>query len=133
MKTDCILSENLSPALGGYAMKCFEGKQWRHHRLVWTQTFGPIPKGLCVLHRCDVRNCINPEHLFLGTRPENSVDMVQKGRMSWGEKHPTSKLTEKDVLFIRSSELSTRKLGAMFGVNQMLISKIKRRKLWRHL
>lgn len=49
-------------------------------RVSWETHRGPIPKGLCVLHHCDVRPCINPEHLFLGTKGDNNRDCAAKGR-----------------------------------------------------
>lgn len=57
-----------------------KGERTGAHRLVWEITNGPIPDGLFVLHRCDVRGCVNPEHLFLGTAKDNTQDMMAKGR-----------------------------------------------------
>jgi hypothetical protein len=50
------------------------------HHFSYLAYKGPIPKGLCVLHRCDVRRCVNPDHLFLGTHVDNAQDMLIKGR-----------------------------------------------------
>lgn len=51
------------------------------HRFVWTITYGPILKGLCICHHCDNRKCVNPKHLFLGTYSDNRWDASSKGRL----------------------------------------------------
>ena len=50
------------------------------HRFAWEEAFGAVPTGLCVLHRCDTPACVRPSHLFLGTKAENTRDMIAKGR-----------------------------------------------------
>lgn len=71
------------------------------HRLSWELANGPIPDKQYVLHRCDIPACVRPDHLFLGTKADNSLDMVQKGRNRKGESHQTARLTEEQVREIR--------------------------------
>jgi hypothetical protein len=52
----------------------------RAHRVMYEEVYGPIPTGLSVLHKCNVRNCVNPEHLYAGTHSENMKDRVKAGR-----------------------------------------------------
>lgn len=66
------------------------------HRVVWVLTNGPIPDGLFVCHHCDVRNCIRPDHLFLGTQRDNIVDASRKGRMP-GNPNPCSPEAKKKI------------------------------------
>jgi hypothetical protein len=78
----CVFSKT-----GGYGAFKADGKMWRAHRFAWVLYRGLIPDGLMVLHHCDNRGCVNPEHLWLGTTDDNMADMVSKGRASRGAKH----------------------------------------------
>jgi hypothetical protein len=100
----------------------------RAHRHVWEQCFGPIPAGVCVCHRCDNRLCVNPSHLFLGTRADNNRDMQTKGRQviphPRGENNGYARLTVAAVKEIRrryrpgDSKDGGCALAREFGVSQ---------------
>jgi hypothetical protein len=81
----------------GYGMMKFFGTRQRAHRISWILTYGKIPDGLFVLHKCDNKKCVRPEHLFLGTQLDNMHDMIAKGR-----KKIVSKLTREQVAEIRT-------------------------------
>lgn len=66
---------------GGYGRCSYGGRRHAAHRVAWTLTYGVIPYGLSVLHHCDVPACCRPEHLFLGTQPDNMRDCLTKGRL----------------------------------------------------
>ena len=55
-------------------------RQWQAHRFAWELLRGPIPSEWCLLHKCDVRNCVNPDHLYLGDRKDNNQDTIKRGR-----------------------------------------------------
>ena len=65
---------------GGYGRMTYKGRSQVAHRLAWIAWNGPIPEGMYVLHRCDNRACVNPDHLWLGTYSDNLKDCWAKGR-----------------------------------------------------
>jgi len=109
------------------------------HRLSWELHNGPIPKDLCVCHKCDNPSCVNPEHLFLGTQKDNIQDMIKKGRRGdiKGEKHPHSKLTEEKVRKIRDlyeiKDYTMNELADMYAVNQKTIWELLHKITWKHV
>ncbi len=123
----------------------------RAHRVAWILTNGPIPVGMCVLHRCDNRACVRPDHLFLGTQADNVADMISKGRRHSmaGDAHPArrpgarigerngrSRLTADDVRRIRTMRgegLEYRQIAAHFGVAVPTVQHIVSGKNWSHI
>jgi hypothetical protein len=139
VKSKCILWP-YGKNKAGYGILRVKNKFYLAHRWAWEQENEKIPNNLCVLHKCDVRACINIKHLFLGTRADNNQDKENKGRsvVLRGISHGISKLTEKDVRNIRKlykseEKISQKKIGEMYGVTDVTISYILSRKLWKHL
>ena len=122
------------------------------HRASYLIYKGKIPSGLCVLHDCDVKSCVNPAHLHLGTRLDNMREAVDRGRIAKGDRHSSrthperlprgegngySKLTEDKVREIRAryamGGVFQRTLAEEFCVNQTAIGDIVRRETWDHI
>lgn len=121
----------------GYGYALFAGAKRRAHRVAWMLFRGEIAPGLAVCHKCDVRACVNPEHLFLGTAADNARDMVAKGRNLRGEKHRSAKLTAEQVSRIKAMLVEDRmyvsEIAREFGVANTTIHAIKAGKTWRHV
>lgn len=125
----------------GYGAFCLLGITNAAHRASWVLFKGPIPNGKHVLHRCDVRCCVNPDHLFLGSMVDNSRDMMKKGRGRYvahlGESNGRARLDEQKVLEIRQLAAehlhSERKLAVTFDVSRWTIRNIVNKRRWKHL
>ena len=127
------------------------------HRIAWATANKTAPaKGMSVCHKCDVKTCVNPDHLFLGTPKENTADMFRKGR--WvqpsrnnpakgethgsktkphcvlrGEVHAGAKLSEADVLAVRASHRTLTDEALVHGVTPQAIYRIRNRLTWKHI
>lgn len=122
----------------GYGLFSLGGREVRAHRTAWRLTFGPIPTGLGILHKCDNPPCVRPDHLFPGSQLDNVADMDRKGRgrgrWSPGDEHFKAVLGAADVQTVRQcvAEGETRKaLAARFGVAPSTISRAAAGKTWR--
>lgn len=128
----------------GYGHFHYIQKDMLAHRYSYMIHKGNIPEGMYVLHKCDNRACVNPDHLFLGSMKDNCDDAIHKKRQKYfGFKEPakgelviTAKLSEKQVLEIRDLRdkgLTVKKLSEKFNVYWMTIHNIIHRKSWKHI
>jgi hypothetical protein len=115
-------------------------KRWQYlSRYVYGQTHGEIPCGLFVLHKCDTPECINPEHLFVGTQLDNMRDMIKKGRKNnsrnkpHGEYKYRTKFKNEDIVNIRNDTRPSRRIARDYGVSHSAILDIKNKRFWKHI
>lgn len=118
----------------GYGCIHIDKRNMGAHRVAWLVHRGPISVGLQVCHRCDVRSCVNPAHMFLGTTAENTADRHRKGRSARGRQTSPipSALTEEHVRVIRAIPGSDGDVARAFGVSASTIAHIRRGDTWRH-
>lgn len=133
--------------------------QDRAHRFSWEIHKGPIPSGVCVLHNCpdgDNPACVNPAHLFLGTKADNNADLMAKGRYNYsrnpngnykrgprkagdykyGEYHHGAKLNGdqvKELRRLRTIGWSFGRLSKHYGIAIGHVFRIVNRTVWRHI
>lgn len=148
LRNECILHTKAVNAKG-YGVVTYHGPNTKRltalaHRVAYAR-YHKIPledlNGMLVLHMCDVPNCVNPEHLYLGTHQDNVNDMYQKGRnkvsnasRNQGESCGTSKYTEETVRQIRAeARLGVRLLSEKYGLPRTTISSIVHRHTWKHI
>ena len=107
------------------------------HRFSYEIHHGPIPDGMVVMHTCDVPLCVNPAHLALGTHRQNAADSARKARRPRGSRNPQAKLTEGQVLDLRSryaaGGIKQTQLAIEYGVSAALVSSIITRRVWTHI
>lgn len=123
----------------GYGQFRLHGRLWIATRLSYALTFGDIPEGLVICHRCDNPQCVRPEHLFAGTYAENMQDMHQKerNRQPKGEEHGCAKLSDAQVVELRA-KLTGRKgeiteMAKGIGITRKHLGQVLRGNSWRHL
>lgn len=113
----------------------------RAHRISYEMHIGEIPAGLFILHKCDVRRCVNPKHLYAGTQKQNIQDALRRNRLcpAKGEKAGRSVLTKEQVIFIRANsipydpKLGRAALAKKYGVAASTISEVVLKNNWKHI
>jgi hypothetical protein len=115
---------------GSFTLNC---KSIVSHRFSYELYNGSIPTGLHVLHKCDNRICVNPNHLFLGTNQDNMSDKVAKGRQAKGSTIGKAKLTEEQVLDIKTHKITCKEYAKKYGITMSTIYDIWNRKTWTHI
>lgn len=134
LDTGCLMWQG-KPQDTGYGQVRVDGVQWLTHRLAWTLQNGRRPEpGKVICHTCDVRLCVEPEHLYEGTHASNRQDAMRRKRIPCGEAHWRTTLTSADVVSIRSRHATgdpIRALAREYGVHQRTVQRILRNEVWR--
>ncbi len=106
------------------------------HRVSWIIHNGNIPDELYVLHTCDNRKCVNPDHLFLGTKADNSNDRDIKRRQAYGQKNGNAKYTDldiKNIYAMKDSGMSNPEIAKELNGSRITIWEITTGRKWKHL
>jgi len=112
----------------GYGLITYRGEKWRSHRLSYVLTNGAIPGDMWILHHCDNRSCVNPDHLYIGTAIENGRDTAERNRIPKGERSHLAKISQEGVENMRSMYASggciQKELAVHFGISHGYVNNI---------
>lgn len=114
----------------GYGTFRLNGRKQRANRASYILFVGPIPDQKIVCHFCDNPQCVNPDHLWIGSHADNIRDRDDKNRTSKGERHYNAKLNALDVWLVRNLDLSYSKIASFFGISKGHVSNIKKNRKW---
>lgn len=120
----------------GYPKKKWNKTSKSMCRFIYIQMFGEIPEGMVVRHKCDVRACINPEHLEIGTVKDNNNDKMERNRLPRGENVYCSKLNEnqvKAIKYLLNKGVSPTEISIDLNIKRKLIYDIKYKGSWSHI
>jgi hypothetical protein len=109
------------------------GKTLQAHRAAYENKFGKVKSGLVIRHICDVKSCVNPNHLVSGTQKQNIDDKVRRNRHAKGETHGMSKLTEDQAKMIKMRFVTSKEAHEMFGISKTTARQIASGFAWKHL
>lgn len=143
---NCWLWEG-AQAGSGYGTFCgADGKMTSAHRIAYWLVNGDIPPGYVICHKCDVKLCVNPDHLWCGTQQQNVDDMIQKGRFARGKQlnhapqngslNNNAKTNEDNVVLVRKlldQGMSQAEVARRTGIKRGNVWCIKHRKSWKEL
>jgi hypothetical protein len=115
----------------GYGLSSIKGTKLPAHRAV--MSFLQDVTGKYVLHTCGVRDCINPEHLYLGDQKQNVQDQINAGTFVYGSKNGMAKLDDLSVEHIRTSSANASVLAKYYNVSYYTIWDVIRKRTWKHI
>lgn len=115
----------------GYGSFWFNGGSIMAHRFSYLLAHNELPVGKSVCHSCDNPPCVNPAHLWVGTRADNKNDSVRKGRHARGASCGRSRLTSEQVTIIRHTSRKTTELAKSFGVARSTIRRVRAGLTWK--
>lgn len=136
---DCWIFTGKGRYSGDYGLLKFNSARLAAHRVSWEIANNmKIPDGQIILHICDNPPCVNPSHLKVGTRKQNAIDMVEKGRNSItvGEANPNSTIRLSDVLEIRrlmTLDMSCMEISRHLGIKYTTVWGVYNGKTWKHI
>lgn len=105
------------------------------HRLAYEQVHGPVPAGMFVCHQCDVKCCVNPDHLYAGSRLDNARDAAARKRFAYGVKNGNGRITDaqvREAMRLLSEGVSKHEIGRRLSISRTTVLDVSNGKRRQH-